>query len=118
MKPGRKLHLETTGTIFAILFFLLTSLHSVRAQEPTKESPEVQQLKERLLLLEQTVNELKGQITTIEESKKSQKAEIIEATYKSEASAAVTPASAPVPAKPKQDSEGESTFSVYGFAML
>ena len=118
MKPGRKLHLETTGAIFAILFFLLTGLHSVTAQEPAKESPEVQQLKERLLQLEQTVNELKGQISTIEESKKNQRAEIIEATYKPDPPAAATAKSAPVPAKPKQDGEGESTFSVYGFAML
>jgi DcaP outer membrane protein len=85
-----------------------------QTQEPTKPTPEVQQLKDRLQQLEQTVLELKGQINAIEETKKQAPAPtIIEATYSGPAAA--EPAAPP--AKP-QNSQGESTFQVYGFAML
>ena len=81
--------------------------------EPTKQTPDVQQLKERVKQLEQTVEELKVQISSIEDAQK----------QKGPASD-VAPSSPPVAAlpvdKPKaaQDKQGESTFEVYGFAML
>ncbi|HEX6047042.1 MAG TPA: DcaP family trimeric outer membrane transporter, partial [Pyrinomonadaceae bacterium] len=90
--------------------------------EPQTPTPEVQQLKERLQQLEQTVRELKLQIGSIEARKNP--ASIIQADY----STAPVPAPAPdpssadatAPATPaKQDSnKGESTFTIYGFAML
>src|SRR5687768_2203969 len=83
--------------------------------EPAKQTPEVQQLKERLQQLEQTVLELKGQINAIEEAKKKNPAPtIVEAVYSE-------PALAPPaePDKPQNNNpKGESTFQVYGFAML
>jgi hypothetical protein len=84
-----------------------------QTQDPAKPTPEVQQLKERLQQLEQTVLELKGQINAIEEAKKQSPAPaVIEATYSE-------PALAESAAPPKpQNSQGESTFQVYGFAML
>ena len=89
-------------------------------QEPQTPNPEVQQLKERLQQLEQTVRDLKLQIGSIEARKNPPS--IIQADY----STAPVPAPAPdpssdatEPATPeKQDNKGESTFTIYGFAML
>lgn len=95
-----------------------TSKHSIVAQtqEPQKQTPEVQQLKERLQQLEQTVQELKGQINAMEETKKNPEPQIVQADYPSAAPAAPAPANtAP---KPQDDNKGESTFQIYGFAML
>jgi len=96
------------------LFLVQTRAALAQTQEPAKPTLEVQQLKERLQQLEQTVLELKGQINAIEEAKKQGPApRIIDATYSEPASVE----SAAPPAKP-QNSQGESTFQVYGFAML
>ena len=100
--------------VLAALFFFTSSSAFSQTQEPTTpQTPEVEQLKKRLQQLEQTVIELKGQIDGIEKKKTS--APIVEATYSEPA----TPAEPvePAPAKP-QDSKGESTFQIYGFAML
>ena len=113
--------LTTIGLGFFVL--LATSVTAVMAQsqpvtkqtpEVTKQTPEVEQLKERLQQLEQTVVELKGQIEAIEEAKKSPAPTIIEAEY------TPTPAPETTAVKPKSQNEqkGESTFEVYGFAML
>ena len=112
-------------TPLAVLTLVLVALclfphHSVLAQtqEPAKPTSEVEQLKQRLQQLEQIVSDLKGQINAIEETKSKTPAPapaIIDATY-SEAAKPVAPESA-APAKP-QDAKGESTFTIYGFAML
>src|SRR6266542_6982362 len=96
-----------------------TSRHPIvaQSQEPQKQTPEVQQLKERLQQLEQTVQELKGQINAMEETKKDPAPQIVQADYSSAASAAPPPAPVTTASKP-QDSKGENTFEVYGFAML
>ena len=102
-----------SATMLAFILFTV----SVKAQSTDKQtsekqadSPEVQQLKERLQRLEEAMAELKGQLTTIEAQKKSEP-EIVQATY-------TTPA-APAGLAPKpQDRTGESTFEIYGFAML
>jgi hypothetical protein len=104
------------ATVLALVLFSVST--SLKAQSPDKQpdAPEVQQLKERLLRLEQTVQELKGQITTLEEAPKKTEPAIVEATY-------TTPAT-PIPTenvpKPQENGEkkGESTFDVYGFVML
>jgi outer membrane DcaP-like protein len=82
-----------------------------QAQEPTKPISEVDQLKQRLQELEKTVSDLKNQINSIEETKtKSPEPKIVEATYSDSAPAAAAPK--------QQDGKGESTFEIYGFAML
>ena len=101
--------------VLATLCLFQTRYALAQTQEPPKQTPEVEELKQRLQQLEQTVLELKGQINAIEDAKKQSPARaVIEATY-SEPAAATT-AAAP-PAKP-QNSQGESTFEIYGFAML
>src|SRR6185369_1636101 len=99
----------------ALLLFASSSVLA-QTQEPAKPSSEVDQLKQRLQQLEQTVTELKGQIDAIETKKKDPAPAIVEAKYSETAAppAETTPAE---PAKP-QDGKGESTFTIYGFAML
>ena len=97
--PWRKL----AGFIFALVVLVLFqhSYTQAQTQEASKETPEVQQLKERLQKLEQTVLDLKGQINAIEETKKkSPTPAIVEATYSEPA----TPAAPATPAK-AQDSK-------------
>lgn len=86
------------------------------AKEPAKPTAEVEQLKQRLQQLEQTVSDLKGQITAIEEAKSKPAAPaIIEATY----SEPPKPAASVSPEKAQNNNgKGESTFQIYGFAML
>ena len=89
--------------------------------QPPAQTPEVQQLKERLQSLEETVKVLKDQITSMEARKSSPPA-IVQATYSSPASSPgfagpdYAPAAGTSPNP--QDPKGESTFEVYGFAML
>jgi hypothetical protein len=98
----------------AALLLIPNSSAFSQTQEPTPAT-EVEQLKKRLQQLEQTVTELKGQIDSIEAKKKSSTPAIVDATYSEPATPAdTTPAE---PAK-QQDGKGESTFQIYGFAML
>jgi len=86
-------------------------------QEPAKPTSEVEQLKQRLQQLEQVVSDLKGQITAIEDAKAKTPAPaaVIDATYTT--TPTTTPAEPP-PAKQQDSGKGESTFTIYGFAML
>ena len=89
-----------------------------QTQEAPKPTTEVEQLKQRLQQLEQTVSDLKGQINAIEDAKKQTPAApaVVEAKYTEPPAA---PAEDPAPSsKPQQDGKGESTFQIYGFAML
>jgi outer membrane DcaP-like protein len=88
-----------------------------QAQEPQKQTPEVQQLKERLRQLEQTVDEMKKQLESMEESKKTDAPAGEKISSPATTTSAATTAPATTTTKP-QDSPGESTFEVYGFAML
>jgi len=99
-----------------VLIFFQNTYTQAQTQEAPKETPEVQQLKERLQKLEQTVQDLKGQINAIEETKKKTLTPaIVEATY----SESATPATPATPEKSQDNNgKGESTFQVYGFAML
>jgi hypothetical protein len=104
-----------------VLAFVLASIApSLKAQSPNQQnarqadSPEVQQLKARLELLEQTVQELQGQLNAVENAQKKPEPAIVQATY-------ATPATSGAPAAKPQDSgekKGESSFTIYGFAML
>ena len=101
-------------TLIITTFSLLPSVSLLaQAQEPQKPNAEVQQLKERLQQLEQTVMELKSQITAAEEARKAAPPAIITADYSPPPAPATTAA-----ANPPQDKKGESSFEVYGFAML
>jgi hypothetical protein len=103
----------------ALLAFQARSIFAqTQTQEPQAPTTEVQQLKERLQQLEQTVKDLKAQIGAIEARKNTTPA-IIQADYSAAPAPAPDPsADAPeAPAKP-QDNKGESTFQIYGFAML
>ena len=103
---------------FAALI-LFQSATLAQTPEATKPTTEVEQLKQRLQQLEQTVFELKGQITAIEETKKkSPTPSIVEATYSDSPSAPASFPTAPAAAPKPQDPKGESTFEIYGFAML
>ena len=114
-----------SATLLAFILFavaLSANAQSADKQTPEKpdkqttekqsDSPEVQQLKERLQRLEQAMLELKGQLNTLEAEKKSEAA-IVQATY-------TAPAVSTEPAAKAQDSgaKGESSFTIYGFAML
>jgi hypothetical protein len=104
-----------------LLFASPSAFAQTQTQEPTQTpsaSSEVDQLKTRLRQLEQTVQELKGQIEAIEAKKTTAPATpaIVQATYSDSVPPAET-AAATAPAK-AQDAKGESTFEIYGFAML
>lgn len=103
--------------MFATMALCLSQSGTARAQtpEPAKPTAEVEQLKQRLQQLEQTVSDLKGQINAIEDAKKQTTAApaVVEAKYTEPPAADPAP-----PTKPQQDGKGESTFQIYGFAML
>jgi hypothetical protein len=104
------------GFALVLITLLAVPASSVMAQTQgsTSQKTEVELLKERLQQLEQTVEELKSQIDAVESSKKATPAAVGENVS---APAEIAPTTAA--AKPPQDSEkGESTFEIYGFAML
>jgi hypothetical protein len=96
---------------------LLLPARSLVAQtpEPQKPNPEVQQLRERLLQLEQTVELLKTQITSLEAP---QKKDVATGERISASATAAVPVTVTIPAAAPKPQGGESTFEVYGFAML
>ena len=103
--------------VLATLLFFPTSFAFSQTQEPATPTTEVEQLKKRLQQLEQTVVELKGQIDSIETKKKTPAPAIVEATYSDPATPTETASTAP--SKPQDNNaKGESTFQIYGFAML
>ena len=84
MRNGRSLGRTFAGfTLASTALWLFQSRPALaQSQEAPKETPEVEQLKQRLQQLEQTVLELKGQINAIEDAnEQSQAPAIIEATY-------------------------------------
>src|SRR5689334_23820475 len=103
------------GVTLSTIALLVIAVQSVAAQtqEPQQTTPEVQQLKDRLKQLEQTVQDLKTQITVMEQPR------VVTAAAKTATAASTSPAEQPsANSAPKQDKQGESTFQVYGFAML
>src|ERR1043166_3980419 len=107
---------------FALAFVVVCLFHSSLgaqsqqpAKDPAKQTSEVEQLKQRLLQLEQVVSDLKGQINAIEDAKTKPAAPAI-------ANAAYSEPVNPAPSEPQEtqnnNGKGESTFQIYGFAML
>ena len=117
LRPARAVRIALIA-----MAFLSIPWGSVIAQtaEPQKPTSEVQQLKDRLQQLEETVEALKTQLKVIEDAKKT----TATATGEKVAAPAATSTTAPVTtpetaAKPAGDEpKGESTFQIYGFAML
>jgi hypothetical protein len=104
--------------IIAALAAFAANHLSAQTTEQQKDPSEVQQLKERLKQLEQTVQDLKGQLTNIEASQKTASTEpkpvqVIEAVAR-DTDVLAKPANTTPAKKPA----GGSTFEIYGFAML
>src|SRR5262249_12182217 len=115
MRQKNRTHLTRLATIsIAVALLLLLQGRSIRAQAQDVKKPasEVEQLRERLQQLEQTVQELKAQINSIEDAKKPT------ATAVGETVAASTEGTPAAPKPQDTDKKNESTFQVYGFAML
>ena len=123
MKTGHQSKAIALGAFVLITFAsLLISLRPALAQsqDPDKEKTEVQLLKEKMQILEQTVEGLKTQLKAIEDAKKASTAvatgEKIGVTAStSTADVGTTPAT---PGAKPDNPPGESTFEIYGFAML
>ncbi|HEY8225084.1 MAG TPA: DcaP family trimeric outer membrane transporter [Pyrinomonadaceae bacterium] len=108
---------KAAGFILTLLLLQAIDGRISMAQTPEVKKPptEVEQLKQRLQQLEDTVKDLKTQLSAIEEAKTNPAPKVVEAAYSD--SAQPTTAAAEEPAEP-QDQKGESTFQIYGFAML
>jgi hypothetical protein len=93
---------------------------AAQTQEQQKPAGEVEQLKDKLKRLEQTVQELKTQLAGLEQVQKTSAAQTIQVSAKTpgEQPAVNGNGSAAGTGAKKQESQGESTFQVYGYAML
>jgi hypothetical protein len=123
MRPTFQKRIRVAGATLLAIGLLVIDAPCVRSQsqDPQKQAPEpeVQQLKDRLKQLEQTVQDLKGQINSIEDGQK--RSDTV-------AKAIPAPDGSPEPTtkpisdtKPQTDAKaqgGESTFQVYGHVML
>jgi hypothetical protein len=118
------LRINQCARMCALMVFTFVTLTGsaliVRSQTtPSQPEPDVQQLKDRVRQLEQTVEELKKQIGIIEVGQKQSgpsASTVPAATTTATAMPAVVPGQ-PVDA-PKKSQNGESTLEIYGFAML
>ncbi|MFL6373891.1 MAG: DcaP family trimeric outer membrane transporter [Pyrinomonadaceae bacterium] len=118
MRSNKKLDMTRAFCLsfFAIALFLIP-VHPVlsQSQDQPKPKTEAELLKERLQQLEVTVTELKTQLDALEQAKKNPQPAIVEAVYNPGAPATSSNSGA---APTKKRAEDESTFQVYGFAML
>jgi hypothetical protein len=113
---SRKRYSNFALALAALLFFLGSPVFAQTQESSTSTPPaEVEQLKKRLQQLEQTVVELKGQIDALETKKQNPSPAIVDAKY-SETAAPPPTGTAPDPSA--KAPQGESTFEIYGFAML
>ncbi len=124
-------HGWAAAIVLAVVICLGLSSRSIHAQtvDPPKpadaqtpqEPADVQQLKDRVKQLEQTVDELKKLIATVETTQKQQQvlASDTSGGVKTINAVLKTPSGDPVarPAK-KDDEKGERSLDIYGFAML
>jgi outer membrane murein-binding lipoprotein Lpp len=122
MKPNLQHVTRAAGAALLAGVLLTAGSQPARAQsqqDEPKQSPEAEQLKDKVKQLEQTVEELKGQINAIESTQKEAAARQTTAAPVGEAIAAGAPAPVPGGAAPKQEEKKVGgTFEVYGFAML
>jgi DcaP outer membrane protein len=135
------------GAPLMAIVLLATAPHSIaaQAQAPQKATSELQQLKEQLQQVDEVMQELKGQINALEQAQnaggsithapalasasaateqrgQSPAPQAIEATYSAKADLPAGPiagsATSVANPHPQGTNIGESTFQVYGFAML
>src|SRR5262249_3917043 len=106
--------------------FLVIAAPVALAQETDKASTEVQQLKEKLQKLEQTVHELKTQLSAMQQPQIAPAANTpsssavppSDKTTVTETTAVATKPTVPSRSTQENEKKGENTFQVYGFAML
>lgn len=127
MKPKLQQAMRAAAATLITAVLLAATAPSARAQtqdaqkpaDAPKQTPEVQQLKDRVKLLEQTVEELKGQINAIENT---QKEAVATTTTAAPVGEAIAAGGAPAPSggkpAPQDDKKIGGTFEVYGFAQL
>lgn len=105
--------------LVGVAFIVITSLVVARAQEPSKVNPEVQQLREKLQRLEQTVEELKTQLAELSQPATTPSpAELTKPRPAAATSSEVAEKPPVAPSKNNQQKQGESTMTIYGHAML
>ena len=117
MKPNLQHMTRAAGAALLAGVLMTAGSRPARAQsqqDEPKQSPDVEQLKDKVKQLEQTVEELKGQINAIESTQKEAAARQTTAAPVGEAIAA----GAPAPAPKQEEKKVGGTFEVYGFAML
>jgi hypothetical protein len=138
----RLIHGELTTTLSRLLIviaLLTMAAAAIRAQTPAPPQPaadekklntkteqseqtvDEKELKEKVKRLEQAVIELKGQLDTLQAAKNNPKPVVVDAAYDPSTPATALPKTDPntAPAKPNgAQKDGESTFEIYGFAML
>jgi len=125
----RAKRITVAGFSLIVLTILCLPSGSVfaQSQEPEKQKSEVELLKEKLQQLEQTVEGLKTQLKAIEAAGKSASqtatGEKVAVPTSSDAREPATapadaPASASAAKRASDEPKGESTFQIYGFAML
>jgi len=114
----------SAGLILAVMALISVPAHSLVAQSagPQKPTSEVQHLLDRLQQLEQTVEGLKAQLKAIEEAQKTSTGgatgEKVAASTSTVAPTTDATTTAPAPPARSSDPQGESSFQIYGFAML
>src|SRR5215217_7864085 len=106
---------QAAGILIVLFATVLGASTVVCAQDTPTQTTDVQQMKDRLKQLEDTVRELKGQLDVIEEKKKTDTADAAAA-----ASATPLPETPAKPAEvvPTDDTNGRTAMAIYGFAML
>jgi len=147
MKPNQHTGWIRMGAPLVAIVFLVTAPRSVaaQAQAPQKATSELQQLKDQLQQVDEVMQELKGQIDALEQAQnaggsvthappqasasatseqrgQSPIPKAVEATYSAKADPSASPFVSPgtpvANPHPQGINLGESTFQVYGFAML
>ncbi len=147
MEPNHRTRWIRMGAPFVAIILLASAPHSVaaQAQAPEKTASDLQQLKEQLQEVDEFMQALKGQIDALEQaqntngstshrpaqtndsaateqSRQSSPPQAVEATYSAKADPPAGPLGDPaMPVAnphPQSGNLGESTFQVYGFAML
>jgi hypothetical protein len=147
MKPNQHTGWIKMGAPLVAIVLLVTSPRSVaaQAQAPQKATSELQQLKDQLQQVDEVMQELKGQIDALEQAQnaggsvtyapaqasasasseqrgQSPNPKTVEATYSAKADPSASPFASPgtpvANPHPQGINLGESTFQVYGFAML
>jgi DcaP outer membrane protein len=115
---------KVTGTTLIVIALLLVASQSTAAQsqEAQKATPNLQELKEKLKQLEQTVQELKGQINAAELPQKTPSVPIdrTQSDLTLANSANVSPERTPEKSTPNppQKPNSESSLEIYGFVMV